>query len=268
MSGEERVYCPKCGGIISKTDTFCKFCGTDLSSVEFAPSESGAPATAIPPYERRFGFFGRLYRFVVAPSEAMQDVALAPDYGGAFAILVTEMILSGVLIAVALQKIQLTGPYASLVGAQIASVLSIAVVLAFGLFIVRWLIKSWLVYAASNSGSNWSFKTAAVVTGYAYFADIMVLFAGLLMIWLAIPTVVIDTSNLAAAQRSVASLQANITWLRFTYTLPVTFAGLLWKSYLGGLGTHHGTQKLCSVGKGFTVFLILGLIGVLISFVL
>lgn len=264
---EERFYCPKCGGVISKGDMFCKFCGADLSGVKFVASESGAPASVVPAYERRFGFFARVYRLVVSPSEAMQDIALAPDYAGVFAVLFAEFILLGVSFAVVFSKFQLVGPYASEVGSFIATVLVIAGFLAFGLVIVRWLIKSAIVFAAANSGSNWSFKVAAVVTGYAYFADVVVMFVGVFVAWLAIPSLVFDTSSLAAAQQSVASWEADITWLRFVYTLPLTFLGVLWKSYLGGLGSHHGTGKLCSVGKGFAVFFLLGLIGILLSLI-
>lgn len=267
MGDEEKVSCPKCGGLISTTDTFCKFCGTDLSSFKFASSESEAPAVVEPPYERRFGFFGRMYRLIFSPSEAMMDVALAPDYGGVFVILIAAMVVTGAAVAIAIQKIQLTGPYVAQVGAQLTTVLSIAIVLAFGIFIVRWLVKSWLVQVSSNSGSNWSYTTTAVVTGYAYFADFVVGFVGLFVIWFAIPPVVLDTSSYQTSLQNVTTWQAGVTWLRLGYTLPMTLVGLLWKSYLGGLGTHHGTKRLASIGKGFVVFLVLGLIGVLLSFV-
>jgi hypothetical protein len=229
-------------------------------------SQPGEPAPAVPAYERRFGFFGRLYRFVVSPSDAMQDVALAPDYAGALAILIVEMIFVGVAVGLVFQKFQLVGTNASQIGGFVSSVLGVAVVLSFGLIIVQWLVKSALVWASCKSGSNWSFKTAAVVTGYAYFADLVVGLVGLFLVWLLLPTYVIDTTNLTAAQQSIASLEAKLMYMRLLYSLPMTFLALLWKSYLGGSGSHYGTSKLCSIGKGFGIFLLLGLIGVLISF--
>jgi hypothetical protein len=158
------------------------------------------------------------------------------------------------------------GTNASQISSFVSSALGAVVVLAFVLVIVQWLVKSALVWASCKSGSNWSFKTAAVVTGYAYFADVVVGFVVLFLVWLLLPTYVIDTSNLTAAQQSFASLEAKLMLMRFLYSLPTTFLALLWKSYLGSLGSHHGTSKLCSIGKGFVVFLLLGLIGVLISF--
>jgi hypothetical protein len=269
VSKEEGSNCPKCGAVVLKGERFCKSCGADLtvlSSGASEPAVGGAPVQ--PVYERRFGFFGRLKRFVVSPSEAMEDVALAPEYGGVFAVLIAEMVLAGVGVALVLQKIQIAGSSASEVNAAVSVILELGLMLAFGLVVVQWLVKSVLVRYLCDSSSDWSFKKAAVVTGYAYFADVVVAFVGLFVAWFFVPSIVIDVSNLNTATQAIADYQAQVSWLRLFYTLPITFFGLLWKSYLGALGSHHGTKKLCSVGKGFVVFFVLGLIGVLISFVL
>ena len=197
----------------------------------------------------------------------MQDVALAPDYAGVLAILMIEMILSGVAMGIVLQKFQFVGTNASQINDLVSSVLGVVVILAFVVIIVQWLVKSALVWASCKSRSNWSFKTAAVVTGYAYFADLVVGLIGVFLVWLLLPTYVIDTSNLTAAQQSFASLEAKLMCMRLLYSLPLMFFALIWKSYLRGLGSHYGTSKLCSVGKGFAIFFLLGLIGVLGSFV-
>ena len=52
------------------------------------------------------------------------------------------------------------------------------------------------------------------------------------------------------------------------YCLPFDLFGLLWKSYLGGLGAHFGTKEKCSLGMGIAVFFVLSLIGFLIPFVI
>jgi len=270
VSQEEGVNCPKCGAVVFKSEKYCKYCGANLIDLSLSPFGSAPAVGAIPVepvYVRRFGFFGRLFRFVVSPSEAMQDVALAPDYGGVFAVLIAEMVLAGMIAALAFQKIQFVGSYASQVNAFVSAVVGVAVVVAFGLVIVQWLVKAVLVRYLCDSMSSWTFKTAAAVTGYAYFADVVVAFVGLFVLWLFVPSVVVDVSNLNAATQAIADYQAKVSWLRLYYTLPIALLGLSWKSYLGALGSHHGTKKLCSVGKGFVVFFVLGLIGVLISLI-
>ena len=62
--------------------------------------------------------------------------------------------------------------------------------------------------------------------------------------------------------------RAQINTLNLTFSLPVSLLGLIWKSYLGGLGTDFGTNGKCSVSTGFVVFFALGLIGLLVSFVI
>ena len=262
---EEKVYCPDCGRPVRKGQRFCKFCGADLTRASGSVSEPEALGTPARQDEEWFGFFGRLHRFVTSPSEAMRDVALAPDYGGVFAILLAEVVLAGVTLALVLQKIQFVGSYAGQVSALLFSVLALGVILSLVPLIVRWLMKSFLVRFLCGARSGWSFRTAAVITGYAYFADVVVALIGLLVGWFLIPSVVIDTSNLNAAEQSLAQYFANNTWLAFFFTLPVALAGLLWKSYLGGLGAYHGTGRRCTIGRGFVVFLALGFVGIFIG---
>jgi len=134
------------------------------------------------------------------------------------------------------------------------------------LVIIKWLVKSFIVKYAGDSGSGWSFKTAASVAGYAYIADVIFTVLGIALSWLIVPTFHIDTTNLNTAMQQVNNYRAQINTLRLTFTLPVSFLGLIWKSYLGGSGTHFGTNGRCSIRTGFIVFFVLGLIGLLVSF--
>jgi hypothetical protein len=91
---------------------------------------------------------------------------------------------------------------------------------------------------------------------------------GLIVGWFLLPTLYLDTPNLEAAKQSLNGYEAQLTWLRLLYTLPLSLFGLVWKSYLGGLGAHFGTKTKCTLRSGFLVFFGLGLLGLLISFVL
>ena len=42
--------------------------------------------------------------------------------------------------------------------------------------------------------------------------------------------------------------------------LPLSFLGLIWKSWLGRWGTYFGTKEKCSLRKAFVVYFLLGLI--------
>jgi hypothetical protein len=130
---------------------------------------------------------------------------------------------------------------------------------------VRWLIKSFIVKYLCDSGSGWGFKTAASVTGYAYFATLILSIPGIVIMWLFVPSITIDVTNTAIVQQQLASYVGQLSWLQWVYGLPTTLLGLVWKSYLGGLGAHFGADG-CSVQKGVAVFFILGLVSALLSF--
>jgi len=232
-NGEERTYCPDCGRVTKKGDRFCKFCGADLRKSFATVSEPEVHKEALPSDEEWFGFFGRLRRFVTSPSEAMRDVVLAPDYGGVFTILIMELVLTWAVLILVSQKIQFVGSNASQVSTLLLSVLFLGGIFAFGSILVRWLVKSVLVLSLCGARSGWSFRTAAVVTGYAYFADVVVNFFALFIGWFLIPSVSINTSSLNTMAQSLAQYETSVAWLQFVYTLPTAFAGLLWKSYLG-----------------------------------
>jgi hypothetical protein len=57
-----------------------------------------------------------------------------------------------------------------------------------------------------------------------------------------------------------ANYTAQVTALKFSYTLPSLFLALLWKSYLGAVGTKNGTKDMCKLSGAFLIFFLLGLI--------
>lgn len=266
---QETFPCPKCGMPVSKGDTSCKNCGADFLQVSAPPAPPSPSVPEVPaekPYERKFSSVERLLRVLISPSAAMEDIGLAPDYEGASIVIVFLMILAAVAMVLAFQKIQVVGDLASQVWSLVSGIIVFAVVLSFGVMIVRWLVKSFLVRLGCDSGSGWNFKTAAVVTGYAYMADVIVAILSLLVLWSVMPSFTINTANLDAAQADLANFQAQLRWIKLVYSLPVSLLGLVWKSYLGGLGAHFGTKRACSKGTGFIVFFVLGLIGLLITY--
>jgi len=268
MTEEEKLTCPKCGMLVSKGDRFCKNCGATLIEVSTAVPAI-PPAPEIVPeerYERKFSLIQRFLKVLTKPSEAMKDIGLAPDYGGSFAVIAIEMVLASVAVILIFQRIQLVGTYAEEIWNFVVGIMTLGIVIAFGLVIARWLIKSLIVKFACDSGSSWDFKTAASITGYAYVADIVTSLLGIIAVWLFMPSFVIDVTNLDAARQAIADYQAQMLWVKLAYTLPVSLLGLIWKSYLGGLGAHFGTKERCSRSTGIVVFFALGLIGLLISF--
>ena len=266
---EEITACPKCGISVSKDDGFCKKCGAKLhEDLPSKPYHAEPPRKlkARPPYERKLTLLQRFSKLLTSPSEAMQDIALAPDYFGVAVIIILETIILGVGVVLVLQKMQLTGPNASTVMSMVTSIMMLAVFIAPIIIGVRWLVKSWLVRMGCDNGSSWSFETVASVTGYAYLVDVIIGVLGLFVVWLLLPTLSIDTSNLELATQQIEAFSAQTAWLQLVFTLPASLIGVAWKSYLGGLGAHTGTKKMCSVWQGFAVFIVLGLIGLAISF--
>jgi len=254
---------------MSKTDRYCRNCGATLAEPPTAMPTAPPPpqpAPEAPPYERKFSTLQRYYKLLTAPSEAMKDIALAPDYTGYFGILALEFVLSLIALAMVLQKFQLVGTYADQITSTLSGILALAVIIASVLLVIKWLVKSLIVRYAGDSGSSWSFNTAASVTAYAYIIDVIVSIMGIAVVWLLVPTFHVDTTDLTVAIQQMNDYRAQVSLLRLTFTLPFDLLGIIWKSYLGGLGTHFGTNEKCSKLTGFIIFFVLSLIGLLISF--
>ena len=269
---EERLTCPKCGQPIARDDTICRKCGADLSQFpvtsssdmtrvirELSDLRAAAPPPE-PPYERKYGTASRLLRVLYSPAETMKDIALAPDYLGVIVILFCQVVTGIIAAAHMLSKIQVTGPYAGAVLAIVSPIFAVAFGLAFIVMPVRWLVKSAIVWKVADSGSVWDFKSATSVTGYAYIADFVVSLIATPLLLLSLPTLVIDTSNLEVLRQLTANYTAQVAALKFSYTLPLLFLALLWKSYLGAVGTKHGTREMCKLSGAFLLFFLLGLI--------
>jgi hypothetical protein len=272
MNEEEHPTCPY-SGALSKTDRICRSCGGDPSIpsglVRDEPAGS-AEAASEEMSERKYSVFQRFYKLVVSPSEAMEDIGLWPEYSGPLLLVIIRTILAGVAISLAYQKIQWTGDSQIISQAQsfISQVITIAVLIGVVLFFAFWLVKSLLVKVSCDGGSDWLFGTAASVTGYSYLADVIFGVIGLLVVYPLLPSLNVNVSDLGATRQALANFQAQVLWINLTIAIPIGFIGLLWKSYLGGLGTKFGTDEHCSVGRGFLVFLVLALFGWLISFLI
>lgn len=260
---EEKVTCPECGTLVSKEDSVCGSCGASLveASAPTLPEQKMKQ-----PYVRRFSSVQRLYKLLVSPREAMEDIALAPDYGGIGAIVVFWAVLSVFSAVLVFQRIQFVGVYAETIMGDVSLILTFGVVFSVGLFVVEWLVKSLIVRYVCDSGSFWDFGTAVSVTGYAYIVSTLVTIVSVCIGWFFAPSFTVDTSSLQGALMSMEQNRAQISWFVLVYSLPVSFFGLAWKSYLGGLGAHFGTRKKCPIGVGVFWFFVIGLLGLLISF--
>jgi hypothetical protein len=273
MTEPEQSQCPYCGAPISGTDKYCKNCGKVLIKYsDIAQPQPQQPwSEPLPPeeaYERKYSMFQRFYKLVLSPSEAMEDVGKAPDYGGPLILVILRIIIGAIAIALAFQKIQWIGDSGiiSQVSGILSGVITLAVVISVFLLIAFWLGKSFIVKHACDGGSGWTFQTAASVTGYAYIADFIFGIIGLIALYALIPPITFNVSNMDATRQALADYQAQVLSIRLLFSIPVSFIALLWKSYLGALGTKSGTDKKASVSLGFFVFFILGLVGWLISF--
>jgi len=235
------------------------------------PSPPGYPEpSTVPPspprYTRKFGVVQRLYGALRMPSETMRDIGLAPDYGGVAIILVLKFALMIAVVWIAVSKFHITGTYATEVTLILSGALIVVVIIGFFLVLLRWVVKSAIVWKACDEGSRWSFSSAAVVTGYAYIAEVLVAMIWVPVASLLLPVLHLDVSSLEAARQAVEAYQSQVMAL-YVYQIPVTLLALVWKSYLGGVGAHHGTRETCSKTMGIIVFFVLGLIGMIASFV-
>jgi hypothetical protein len=185
------------------------------------------------PYERKLSLAQRFYNLLIAPSKAMEDIGLAPDYEGVGVIILLQVVLFIMAILLAFQKMQFVGPYTSSIMGYVTGILVLAVPIAVAFFLARWLVKSLLVKVVCDSGSSWSFSTAASVTGYAYLPQAIVGIVSYCISWVLIPTVTIDTTNLTQALATMTQYEAQVNWLRLVFTLPMSIVSVVWKSYLG-----------------------------------
>lgn len=271
MNAEENLKCPACGAPVATEDKFCKNCGANLRRAqepiqEPTPPEAASEKKPEEQYVRKYSVPQRLWKALVSPSSAMRDIALSPDYGGPVLILLLQTILSGVALAVAFQKIHVTGPseYVAIFWNFMSGILVLALFLAMGMLVAFWLVKTALVRTLCDNTSQWDFKTVAAVTGYAYIADVTIQLVGLAVTLVLLPEMTANLSDIDAARMALANFTAQTRWIKLI-SLPLGVVGLVWKSYLGGVGTRFGTKNKCSFGTGFAVFLVLGLVGFLIS---
>ncbi len=113
MTEQERFPCPSCGTTVSRGDIYCRRCGVSL--IEYTNAEPEPPSlqpktvTRVS-YKRKFSLTQRFYKLFTSPSEAMNDIALAPDYSAVLAIIAVELVLLSVTSAMVLQRIRLFGP--------------------------------------------------------------------------------------------------------------------------------------------------------------
>jgi len=266
ITAEENLTCPKCGALVSKGDKFCKNCGAELAwPQEVVPS----PVPAVPPYERSFSMVERFWKLVVSPSEAMRDIAGAPDYSGVLVIIMFQIVVAILAVLGVMQKIRFVGPsqQVSWIWGFVGGIMAFAVILSGLVLVGFWMLKSLIVKHSCDNGSGWTFKVAAAVTGYAYISDLIFGVLGAVVVWVLLPQFTVDVSSVNAATQSLANFTAQANWLKLWYSLPFSFIGLAWKSYLGSLGTRFGTKEKCSLGRAFVVFFVLGLVGVLFGFI-
>jgi hypothetical protein len=276
MNQQENPTCPYCGAPISSTDKYCRNCGRTLIERSEVTQPQPKPAWPTPPpapeqpYEREYSVPQRLYRLIVSPNKAMQDIGLAPEYTGPILLIVFRTILLAVTIALGYSKIQWVGDpnLISQVSGFLSGVITLAIVIAVGLLVAYWLGKALIVKYTCDSGSAWTFTTAASVTGYAYLPELILGIISIAVVYPMIPQITFNVSDLAATRAALADYRAQLLWIQIVFSVPISIIYLIWKSYLGGLGTKFGTQKKASLALGFTVFLILGLLGWGISFLL
>ena len=196
----------------------------------------------------------------------MDDIGSAPDYTGVIVLFVIWTIFTIIGVMIMLPKLQFVGPYgATITSAVMATTVGTLILVPFVL-IIRWLVKSYLIRHACN-GKSWDFPTAASVTGYAYLPNVIISFVWLFVIWFLIPSVIVDTTDLAQALIQLEIFDAQTMWI--TVGLSTIFAAfaLLWKSYLGSLGTYTGTRMNCERNSAFGAFVAIGFIGLLIDLI-
>lgn len=272
MSYEEsnKIRCPHCGQLVPSGNSYCGVCGASVDSQPHSrglePIGSRLPPTPqYPRYDRKLSTLGRITGLLTSPQETMEDIGLAPDYGGVIAIFVIWTIISFIGLAISLPKIQFTGPYANIVNSTVAVTAVTAALIVPVVFIIRWLVKSYLIRHLCDSKS-WDFETAASVTGYAYLPNAILSVIGIFVAWLIIPSIVIDTADLELALVQMELFNAQFFWIIVGLNTLISILALFWKSYLGSYGAYYGMHKNYERESAFTMFMVVGGIGFLIDF--
>ncbi len=263
---KEFISCPQSNTKCGISDTYCRKC-----SYKLPQPTTHEPTTSLTPeseekYEKKYSTPTRFIKMLTSPRDAMDDIAKAPDYDGVTIIIILQIILVIFGAGLALQKLQFTGSHQAQIENVMFSFLAITVVIAPFVFAIRWYIKSWIV--KSMCDDSWDFSSAAAVTGYAYLASTILSILSVIVAWFFLPAIVLDTTNLDHAIILMEQHNAEMLAYQFMITLPLALVGMIWKSYLGGLGTNAGTRNKCSIGNGFGIFMLLGLIGLSIDFFL
>ncbi len=97
----------------------------------------------------------------------MANIAGAPNYAEPVFIVFLEIILGSIAVGVSMGKIQLTGPLANMVWSLLSSTIAGSIIFAGVLMFLFWAVRAGIVYFFCQRDSNWQFKSAAAVTGYA-----------------------------------------------------------------------------------------------------
>jgi hypothetical protein len=270
---DRRTICSSCGKFVPAGNSYCRYCGTAVSrfssssrTIELIGGTASAPVQQYPHYDRKFSAATRIMKLLTSPKEAMEDIGLAPDYGGVILLFAIWTIIAGIALVISLLKIRIVGSYSTELSSIVASGLALTMLFVPIIFIVRWLIKSYLIRYLCDD-SYWDFHTAASVTGYAYFPNIIFTFIGVFVSWMVFPSIVIDTTNLEQALVQMQQFKAQIAWFAIGLSTVYSLIAWIWKSYLGSLGAYSGTHQQCERGAAFGNFLVIGGIGVLIDFV-
>lgn len=266
---EKSTTCSTCGKLVSAGNDHCGYCGTLVSKSSTSPNTieltgGATPAQHHPRYERKYSTSQRLTKLLTSPKDAMDDIGLAPDYSGVIVLFVIWTIFSIIGVMIMLPKLQFIGPYGPEITRMVmASTVGTLILVPF-ILVIRWLVKSYLIRHACDSKS-WDFQTAASVTGYAYLPNIIFSFVWIIVIWLLMPSVVIDTTDLAQALIQMEIFDGQTMWLTVGVSMVLSIITLLWKSYLGSFGTYTGTHNNCERNFAFVAFAIIGLIGIVID---
>ncbi len=263
---QKRVTCPQCGARVDEEDEYCRRCSAKLKPEvpTFPAEEARTEAPTPPPYERQFSLIQRLYGVFLKPSETMRDIGLKPDFSGVAIILILQCALVIAAFSIAMPKIHITGTYAQEVMSAMNIVFAAVLILSPLIFLLRLVVKTAIVWKTCDSGSGWSFSNAAAVTGYAYAVDVALGAVGAAVGSFLLPEFHIDVSTLETISEAIQTYTSQTMTLLLAQ-MPITLVILFWKSYLGGVGTYFGTEKMCSKGMGIGVFLLLGFIGLVIN---
>ena len=214
MNQQGNSRCPYCGAPIFSADKYCRNCGKTLIEQPEVTQPQPKPPWPTPPpapeqpYEREYSVPQRLYKLIFSPNKAMQDIGLAPEYTGPILLVIIRAILLAVTIALAYSKIQWAGDpnLISQVSGLVSGIIALAVVIGAGLLVAYWLGKALIVKYTCDSGSAWTFTTAASVTGYAYLADLILGIISLAVVYPMIPAITLNVSDVDASRTALREL--------------------------------------------------------------